>query len=738
MLSLDASNNTYAVWQDERNGSGKPDIYYQKRTAAGVWLPSGSDKKVNDDAGGGGGAVQRNPSIAGTAAGAQTAAWVDLRSNQNNIWSSRLAVGGTDWAPNLKVTVDNSTALKDFPDVAVGADGTSYAVWQDSRNGNADIFFSTLTSSGGAWAANLKISDDPGTAAQTNPRIGVDGGGNLVAAWIDARTSPARVRVARKPAAGAWSASIEISPSPANVQSLALSVRPDGFAWAVWGDTRAGATNQDIWGSRYDPSLNAWSASVRLDDDPGTSANQLNPTVAFGPAETMLSWRDNRLSTNGDTQARRVLFIQGMTDRFTLAYDGLNRLKSVSGPVAESFALDGASNVTNRSGTLETYDNANRLTADGGTALTWSNADRLTNRGSDTFGYDALDRMTSSNVAGTARTYTYNGDGLLQTRTGGVGASFLWDPSSAPSRELKQNSDNIIYGLGPLYVVKADATTLTFVRDGSKNVRAELNAAGAVTGAFRYRAYGQLAQSTTPGPSYLGLASQLLDPSGLYYMRARWYDPVTGRFIARDPIKGQADAPASLNAFGYADANPLVASDPSGLCTDPRPGTTGARYCIAAYIPTTQSTPPLIGLLTGDFAGDDRGPQSNGGSYRLQFGVDANGRLIGQPDSDPTINIRRDGSRTVAQSTPHCAQRRHGVSCYAKNPFTWFAPAIKIAVDVSSDGSITVSGTAYPSVEVWRYDGEDGIATNLADYDAGTSFWQTSGLFLGADYLTAH
>ena len=50
--------------------------------------------------------------------------------------------------------------MKDFPDVAVGPDGTSYAVWQDSRNGNADIFFSSLTSGGSAWAANVTISDD--------------------------------------------------------------------------------------------------------------------------------------------------------------------------------------------------------------------------------------------------------------------------------------------------------------------------------------------------------------------------------------------------------------------------------------------------------------------------------------------------------------------------------------------------------------------------------------------------
>jgi YD repeat-containing protein len=140
----------------------------------------------------------------------------------------------------------------------------------------------------------------------------------------------------------------------------------------------------------------------------------------------MLAWRDNRLSANGDTQARRVVFAPGLSDHLALACDGLNRLKSVNGPVPESFALDGASNVTNRSGTAETYDAANRLRIDGSTTNTWSNADRLTQRGSDTFGYDALDRLKSSTVAGTARTYAYNGDSLLKSRTQGTATQFLW------------------------------------------------------------------------------------------------------------------------------------------------------------------------------------------------------------------------------------------------------------------------------------------------------------------------
>jgi len=38
-----------------------------------------------------------------------------------------------------------------------------------------------LASGGAAWAANTKVRDDPGSAAQTTPRIGIDGSGNLCA-----------------------------------------------------------------------------------------------------------------------------------------------------------------------------------------------------------------------------------------------------------------------------------------------------------------------------------------------------------------------------------------------------------------------------------------------------------------------------------------------------------------------------------------------------------------------------
>lgn len=87
-----------------------------------------------------------------------------------------------------------------------------------------------------------------------------------------------------------------------------------------------------------------------------------------------------------------------------------------------------------------------------------------------------------------------------------------------------------------------------------------------VTSSFRYRAYGQTAQTNGSSiPTYLGYAGQLVDLSGLLYMRARWYDAATGRFLSRDPAIGDPRIPASLNGDSYAHLNPATNIDPTGL-----------------------------------------------------------------------------------------------------------------------------------------------------------------------------
>jgi RHS repeat-associated protein len=54
--------------------------------------------------------------------------------------------------------------------------------------------------------------------------------------------------------------------------------------------------------------------------------------------------------------------------------------------------------------------------------------------------------------------------------------------------------------------------------------------------------------------------------TGLTYLHARYYDPALGRFLSPDPLMDPSD-PRTLDPYRYADNNPIVFTDPTGLCS---------------------------------------------------------------------------------------------------------------------------------------------------------------------------
>ncbi len=87
------------------------------------------------------------------------------------------------------------------------------------------------------------------------------------------------------------------------------------------------------------------------------------------------------------------------------------------------------------------------------------------------------------------------------------------------------------------------------------------DSAGVVRGTFSYDANGNSVGSTGSYSTPLAYAGQYRDAeSGLLYLRARYYDPVTVQFLTRDPLVA-----LTLSPFAYVEGNPLNATDQSGL-----------------------------------------------------------------------------------------------------------------------------------------------------------------------------
>ncbi|MEF2967372.1 RHS repeat-associated core domain-containing protein [Paenibacillus sp. M1] len=84
---------------------------------------------------------------------------------------------------------------------------------------------------------------------------------------------------------------------------------------------------------------------------------------------------------------------------------------------------------------------------------------------------------------------------------------------------------------------------------------------------YTYGIYGELEQhegSTSQPFQYNGRDGVMTDPNGLYYMRARYYDPELKRFLNRDVILGDLTDGQTLNRYAYVNGDPVGYVDPLG------------------------------------------------------------------------------------------------------------------------------------------------------------------------------
>jgi RHS repeat-associated protein len=199
------------------------------------------------------------------------------------------------------------------------------------------------------------------------------------------------------------------------------------------------------------------------------------------------------------------------------------------------------------------------------------------------FKYDPMRRRVEKVSGGVTTTWTHEGSRILRQISGASTLKYAHGPGIDE----------------PLAVDDGTSLSSSFHADALGSVVKTTSAAGAVTLARQYDAWGTLqAGATTAGYAFTG---REWDPEiGLHYYRARFYDAVAGRFVREDPA-GFEDGP---NKYAYVRNMPVALIDPSGRVST-------SEYCTrpANYYACSQSAlcAGLATFLTRGFRDDGPG-----------------------------------------------------------------------------------------------------------------------------------
>jgi RHS repeat-associated protein len=217
-------------------------------------------------------------------------------------------------------------------------------------------------------------------------------------------------------------------------------------------------------------------------------------------------------------------------------------------------------------GLARRYDANGNLRTDGTRTFLYDSSNRLV-RVSDNVGgeialfrHDALGRRVLERTSGVPIHLAYDGANVIsEYQNGTLLAQTVFDESAGVAVQLATGGDEYWYHL-----------------DQNLSVRALTDSNGQPAGSYSFSPFGMTTQSSGPYNRLQFTCCRYDETIGSYDLRARQYDPVTGRFLQRDPL-GMRDG---SNVYAFTGNNPLGYSDPNG---------TNRQAAVTAFAP--EATP---------------------------------------------------------------------------------------------------------------------------------------------------
>jgi RHS repeat-associated protein len=269
-------------------------------------------------------------------------------------------------------------------------------------------------------------------------------------------------------------------------------------------------------------------------------------------------------------------------------YDGIYRLTNETislDPHAKNgavdYGLDPVGNRNSQNSTLPGIPSVGSLTYDANDRLATetydANGNTLTT-GNRAFTYDFENHLKTMALDGgpVSVTLQYDGDGNRVAKiVGGATTHYLMDDVNPTGyaqvvEEIGSTGVQRTYTYGKQRISQNQLaggtwTESFFGYDGGGSVRTLTGATRAVTDTYDYDAWGNATNTTGSTPNVYLYRSEQYDPDlRLNYLRARYLNPLSGRFLTRDRETGRIKLPVTLHKYLYVGADPVNWIDPLG------------------------------------------------------------------------------------------------------------------------------------------------------------------------------
>ena len=307
----------------------------------------------------------------------------------------------------------------------------------------------------------------------------------------------------------------------------------------------------------------------------------------------------------GDHATNRVNTIyyskNGVSDgKVTYTYDGMGNIISVNenGKQRYKYAYDKIGRLVSEKdldGNREIcyiYDNSGNILTktENGTVTDYrykDGTDRLISFGTELFAYDDMGNPTTyrnmscvwekgrqlKSISDGANTvsFTYDEFGMRTTKTaGGITTNYVYENGKLLREVTGSEKIDFVYGSDGIIGFRTGNKNYLYRKNVFGDVTEIYSDNGTLVGKYSYTAFGECIVKVNEG----GIAEKnpiryrgyyYDEEMSLYYLKSRYYDPVTGRFITIDDISYiDPETINGLNLYAYCGNNPVMRVDENG------------------------------------------------------------------------------------------------------------------------------------------------------------------------------